>query len=279
MALRGAIAVGRCQCCWHRRIILAEALGKALQLPPGAGKDPFEPGLQPLRGPLAHHPRKGLRMGGQCREERIGLLDLEQLGLLGLSPLVRTAEQAIRHLASGQCWGCRSRRGLWPTFAPSLARTPGGQHTRHAPVPPTEALSAHLVPELRRTVLPGLPALPQIRPIPCETTAIAGATFPFRETLLREPVAQGARRHPDLLGDNRPRVAVVPERPGALVLGQALSPPGRPGGVGAGCSGPLRCRQGVGCVGRLWDWRDGRGWWKARRLREGWRPWQDRALA
>src|SRR5262249_44172806 len=153
--------------------------------------------------------------------------------LLRLRALRRTAEHAIGHLASRQrrgSWGCRShRRGLWPTFASSLARTPGGQDTRHAPVPPTEALGAHLVPELRRAVLPGLPALPQIGSIRCEATAIARTAFALGEALPRAPVAQGALRHPDLLDDNRPRVAGVPERPGALVLGQPLSPTGRPG--------------------------------------------------
>src|SRR5262249_56145244 len=99
MALGGAIAIGPRQGGFHRSIVLAEPLGKTLQLPPGAGKDPFEPGLQTLRGPLAHHLRKGLRVGGQRREEWTGLLDLEQLGLLGLGPFVRTAEQAGGRLA------------------------------------------------------------------------------------------------------------------------------------------------------------------------------------
>ena len=188
MALRGTIAVARCQCGFHGGIILTQPPGKALQLAPGTGEHPLEPGFQTLGSPLPHHLCKGLRVGGQRREERIGLLDLEELALLGLGALLRTAEQALRHLAGGQRrwsrWaGSRCSRGA--AFAAQLAVPPGGQYPSHAPVPPTEALGAHLVPELCRAVLPGLPALPQIHPIPCETTAIAGATFPFRETLLR----------------------------------------------------------------------------------------------
>src|SRR5215831_979810 len=89
------------------------------------------------------------------------------------------------------------------------------------------------MPELRGTVLSGLPALPEIRPIRIEGTAVARAALALREALPREPIAQGALRHPDLLRDDRPGVAGVPERPGALVLRQPLGPPGRTSHVGA----------------------------------------------
>src|SRR5712691_4196210 len=89
------------------------------------------------------------------------------------------------------------------------------------------------MPQLRRTVLPGLPALLEIRSIRREATPVARTAFALGEALACEPRAQGALRHPDLLRDDRPGVALVPERPGALVLRQALGPPGRPGHVGA----------------------------------------------
>src|SRR5262249_11143160 len=124
-------------------------------------------------------------------------------------------------------------RSCWPASAPELTLPPRRQHPGHAPVPPTEALDAHLVPELRRTVLASLPALPQIRPIRREATAVARAALALGAACPREPLAQGALRHSDLLRDDRPGVALVPERPGALVLRPALGPPGRPGHVGA----------------------------------------------
>src|SRR5438552_17303266 len=197
MALRGTIAVARCQCGFHGGIILTQPPGKALQLAPGTGEPPLEPGFQTLGSPLPHHLCKGVRVGGQRRETRIGLLDLEELALLGLGALLRTAEQAIRHLAGGQRrwsrWaGSRCSRGA--AFAAQLAVPPGGQYPSHAPVPPTEALGAHLVPELRRAVLPGLPALLEIRPIRRDTTAIARTASALGEALAREPIAQGARR-------------------------------------------------------------------------------------
>ena len=92
MALRGAITIGRCQRGFYRRIVLTESLGKTLQLTPGTGKDSLEPGLEPLGSPLPHHLRKSLCVRGQRREERIGLLDLCELALLGLRALRRTAE-------------------------------------------------------------------------------------------------------------------------------------------------------------------------------------------
>src|SRR5262249_16401013 len=183
-----------------------------------------------------HHLCKGLRVRSQGREERIGLLDLCERALLRLRALRRTAEQARRHLASGQRWGrrwagsCCSRGAAWVA---QLAVPPGGQDPRHAPVPPTAALGAHLVPELRRAVLSGLPALLEIHPIRRDTTAIARAPLAFGEALAREPIAQGALRHPDLLRDDRPGVACIPERPGALVLRPALGPPGHTGDISA----------------------------------------------
>ena len=87
---------------------------------------------------------------------------------------------------------------------------PEDQYTSHAPVPPTAALGEQLVPELRRTVLAALPALPEIRPIWRKTTAVAHTAFARGEACPREPIAQGARWHPDLLCDDRPRVAFVP---------------------------------------------------------------------
>src|SRR5438874_5177304 len=102
MALRRTIAVRPRQRGFYRRIVLTESLGKTLQLTPGTGKDSLEPGLEPLGSPLPHHLRESLGVRGQSREERIGLLDLCELALLGLRALRRTAEQAIRHLAGGQ---------------------------------------------------------------------------------------------------------------------------------------------------------------------------------
>src|SRR5207245_2458449 len=107
---------------------------------------------------------------------------------------------------------------LSPASPCSLALTPGRQHAGHAPVRPPEALGAQLVPQLRRTVLPGLPALPEIRPIRIAATAIPGAAFALGEARPCEPVAEGPWTHPDLLRDDRPRVALVPQRTGALVL-------------------------------------------------------------
>ena len=49
--------------------------------------------------------KPSLRVADQCHEERIGVLDLIELALLRRRPLLRTAEQAIGHLAS------RQRRG------------------------------------------------------------------------------------------------------------------------------------------------------------------------
>jgi hypothetical protein len=193
MALGGAIAVTRRQRGFHCGIVLTQPLGKAFQLTPGTGKHPRYPGIEPFGGQLPHHLRKSLCMGSHGREERIGLLDLEELGLLGFRTHVRTPEQAVRHLASGQRRGRRRGRrccgGLWSAAAPNLTLPPGSQHAGHAPVPPTEALGAQLMPQMGRTVLPGLPVLPQIRPILCETTAIAGATFALGEALPRELIA------------------------------------------------------------------------------------------
>ena len=107
MALRGAIAIGPRQRRFHCGIVLTQPLGKALQLTPGAGEHPRQLGIEPFGGPLPHHLCEGLRVRGQRREERIGLLDLEELGLLGLGTLLRTAEQAIRHLAGGHRRGRR----------------------------------------------------------------------------------------------------------------------------------------------------------------------------
>jgi len=130
-------------------------------------------------------------------------------------------------------------------FAPDLPLAPGGQDPGHTPVSPTEALGAHLVPELRRAVFPGLPALPQIRPIPCEAAPVAGATSPLGEPLPCEPVTQRALCHPDLLGDDRPGVALVPQRPSPLILGQPLGTPGRPGHISARSYGGLWSLQDV----------------------------------
>ena len=198
MALGGTSAIARCQRGFYCGIVLMKPLSKTLQLTAWTGEHPRHPGIEPLGGPLPYHLCKGLRVPGQHREERIGLLDLEELDLLSRRALVRTAEQAIGQLTGRQRrrrWGRRSGpRGLRPTFVPDLTLPPGGQHPGHAPVSPMEALGAHLVPELRRALLPGLPALPEIGSIRCETTAIAGAPFALGEPLPRAPMAQGALR-------------------------------------------------------------------------------------
>ncbi len=41
-----------------------------------AGEHALQPGVEPFCCPLPHHLHKGLRVGGQCREEWISLLDL-----------------------------------------------------------------------------------------------------------------------------------------------------------------------------------------------------------
>src|SRR5438093_10151051 len=45
--------------------------GKALQLAPGTGEPPLEPGFQTLGSPLPHHLCKGLRVG-RSEERRVG---------------------------------------------------------------------------------------------------------------------------------------------------------------------------------------------------------------
>ena len=87
MALGGAIAIGRCQRGFHCGIVLTQPLGKTFQLAPGTGEHARHPGIEAFRGSLPHHLRKGLRVPGQRREERIGLLDLEELGLQPQTPV------------------------------------------------------------------------------------------------------------------------------------------------------------------------------------------------
>src|SRR5262249_12826792 len=127
--------------------------------------------------------------------------------------------------------------------------------------------------------LAGLAARREVRPIRRETTAVAGAPFALGEARPREPIAQGARRYPDLLRDDRPGVTFVSERPGALVLRQPLGPPGRPGHVGTRSWRDLR---GIRRVERRWSLARGSVWGASRRgvgLGERWRPGQAGALA
>src|SRR3989442_10968803 len=141
MPLRGAIAVGPYQRGFHSGIVLAKPLGKALQLTAWTGEGPLEPGLQPLRGPLPHQPCKGLRVGGKGCNQRIGLLDLEQLGLLGFRTRVRTAEQAIRHRVD-QMWDVAISQMAYCSLISRHPRSLG----RSSYPPSTTPLPSQLIP-------------------------------------------------------------------------------------------------------------------------------------